>query len=439
MSKTTWRVAVAALAIGLVPIAGSQAQYTRGGSSPSVTNEADTRGMTTTTSAPHTSSSPSSGTRVRPELAKPLQEAVTLNNAQDYAGAMAKIREADAAATDKTPQEEYVVAKFLGSVALHLNDHATALAAFNRAIASNAVPPDEKPNMLYITMVLNAEQKNFAQAVALGEQLQALGPLDEKSAVGLAQSYYNNGQYPQAIKVAQAALAAGVTDPQNKAALLEVQTKGEAQMGNQAGAAASLESQCAEMCDGKSWGQLVGITMSKIYGLTDHLALNLFRLKMMAGGMELGDYITMATLDLGAGLPAEAKTVLERGIAAGIVHRSGRAAELLGKATTQAAADARSLPAFEREAAAKANGEEDVKLGEFYFTHGQLAEAETALRRGLGKSGVHDRADAQMTLGIVLLAEGKKEDAVAAFGSASSSSTQAPAAHLWTLYANRKG
>ena len=50
---------------------------------------------------------------------------------------------------------------------------------------------------------------------------------------------------------------------------------------------------------------------------------------------------------------------------------------------------------------------------------------------------MHDRADAQVTLGIVLLAEGKKDDAVAAF-SAGGSGSQAAIAHLWALYANRK-
>lgn len=386
------------------------------------------------------SSTPSHGNspHVRPALAKILSEAVKLNDAQDYAGALAKIREADAAASDKTPEEEFTIGKFMGSVALHMNDHAGALAGFNRAVASNAIPDAEKPNILYIDMVLNAEQKNFAQAVAIGEQLAALGPLDEKASVALSQSYYNKGDYPNALKIASAALAKGVTDPTNKAALLEVQTKAQAQSGNTAGAVASLEQQCAEKCDAQSWGSLVAVTMGKISGLTDHMALNLFRLKLMAGVMTADDYITMATLDVSSGLPAEAKSVLEKGIAAGTITRGGRAAELLNRATPAAAADARTLPQFEREASAKASGEEDIKLGESYYSHGQLDQAVTALRRGLGKSGVRDAADANITLGIVLIAKGDKAGAAAAFAAASSG-RQAPVAHLWSVYANRKG
>ena len=61
------------------------------------------------------------------------------------------------------------------------------------------------------------------------------------------------------------------------------------------------------MCDGKTWGQLAGLTMSKVPGLTDHQALNILRLRLMAGGMGEGDYVTMARLDMEFGLAAEAK------------------------------------------------------------------------------------------------------------------------------------
>jgi tetratricopeptide (TPR) repeat protein len=380
------------------------------------------------------SSTSGSGPRVRSEMAKPLQEAVELEKANNVAGALAKVREADAVA-DKTPQEEYVVSTFLGRLALKMNDQAAATAAFNRALASNAVPADQKANLLYIAMALNATQKNFAQAVTYGEQLMALGPLDEKAAVALSQSYYNKGDYANALKVASEALARGVSDPTNKAALLEVQTKGQAQRGDTAGAIASLEQQCAERCDGKTWGQLAEVTMSRMRGLTNKQALNIFRLRLAAGGMDADDYVTMASLDMQFQLPAEAQAALQKGIAAGTIQRSGRVAQILNQASTEAQREAGALASFEREAAARSNGEVDVKLGETYFAHGKFAQAETALRRGLGKGGVRDREDAQITLGIVLLAQGKKEEAVAAFNGAGAS----PVAKLWTLYANRKG
>jgi tetratricopeptide (TPR) repeat protein len=429
MTKIIWRVAVAVLAIVAISATSSIAQM---GYTPPPPHP------TEPSSAPRPSPTHGSGPHLRAEIATPLQAALKLQDAKDFAGALAKAREADAV-SGKTPEEEFWVARLLGAAAVNMQDYATATTAFNRAVASNAIPDNDKATVIYTAMVLNAQTKNYAEAVRLGEMLMALGPLDEKASVALAQSYYNKGDHAKALQLAQAALAKGVTDPANKAALLQVQTLGQAQSGNQAGAVASLEQQCAEICDGKTWGQLVSVAMSKMHGISNHQALNLFRLQLAAGGMGAEDYLTMAAIDISQGLPAEAQATLEKGIAAGVISRGGRAASLLSQATTQSVADARSLPAFEREAAAKANGEEDIKLGESYYSHGQLAQAETALRRGLGKSGVRDPADAHVILGIVLLAEGKKEDALASFNAASSSASQAPIAHLWTLYANRKG
>jgi tetratricopeptide (TPR) repeat protein len=392
---------------------------------PTATPDGASRTDTTTTG---------SGPRVRPEMGKLLTEAVELQKAQNLAGAMAKVREADAMA-DKTPAEEYVIAKFMGSLAHGMKDVQTAAAQFDRAVATNAATPEEKKELLRIAMSLNLEAKNYARAVVHGEALAALGPLEERSAVVLAQAYYLKGDYPNALKTASAALTRGITDPTLKAAALQVQTGAQAQAGDQSGALASLEQQCAEKCDGRTWGQLAEVTMSRMRGLTNKQALNIFRLRLAAGGMDADDYVTMASLDMQFQLPAEAQAALQKGIAAGTIQRSGRVAQILNQASTEAQREVGALASFEREAAARSNGDIDVKLGETYFAHGKFAQAETALRRGLGKGGVRDREDAQITLGIVLLAQGKKEEAVAAFTAAGSS----PVVKLWTLYANRKG
>jgi tetratricopeptide (TPR) repeat protein len=155
--------------------------------------------------------------------------------------------------------------------------------------------------------------------------------------------------------------------------------------------------------------------------------------------MDANDYVTMATLARSLALPAEAQSVLQKGIAAGVITRSGRVAELLNGAAGDAGREARILGTFEREGAASSRGEIDVKLGETYYAHGRLAQAETAMRRGIGKGGVRDMADAQVTLGVILLAAGKKEEALAAFRAAEQSATQAAVARMWAMFANRKG
>ena len=137
----------------------------------------------------------------------------------------------------------------------------------------------------------------------------------------------------------------------------------------------------------------------------------------------------MATIDLQNGLPKEAINTLTKG------NKTG---ELLTQANGLVARDEQALPALAAEAAKQTNGEVDVKLGESYFTYGRYDDAIAAIQKGIDKGGLKDPADAQTTLGIVLLAAGKKDQAVAAFEKAAAApGAAAQVAHVWTLYGKR--
>jgi Flp pilus assembly protein TadD len=102
------------------------------------------------------------------------------------------------------------------------------------------------------------------------------------------------------------------------------------------------------------------------------------------------------------------------------------------------AGDQQVLSALAAEAAKQTNGEIDVKLGESYYTYGRFDEAVTAIQKGIEKGGLKDAADAQTTLGIALLAAGKKADAVAALDKAAAAGgAGGQVAHVWSLYGKR--
>ena len=103
------------------------------------------------------------------------------------------------------------------------------------------------------------------------------------------------------------------------------------------------------------------------------------------------------------------------------------------------AKDQESLPALAAEAAKQtANGEIDVKLGESYYTYGRFDEAVAAMQKGIQKGGLKDPADAQTTLGIALLAAGKREEALAALDKAAAmGGAGGQVAHVWTLFGRR--
>jgi tetratricopeptide (TPR) repeat protein len=165
----------------------------------------------------------------------------------------------------------------------------------------------------------------------------------------------------------------------------------------------------------------------------DHHYLNLYRLKLATNSLAAQDYRAMAGLAMKLGLPREGKDVLDKGIAAGTLTQAD-ATELMTQANAMLAREGTSTAEFERVAAASANGEADVRLGETHYVYGRLPEAETAIKRGIQKGGLKDLADAHLTLGIVLLKQGKKDEARQMFTEAAKSATLATSARAWTYY-----
>lgn len=202
----------------------------------------------------------------------------------------------------------------------------------------------------------------------------------------------------------------------------EIKTKDEA------GARQALDQLAMISAKPEIWGQVMDFALGTS-GITDHQLLNLYRLSVLTGTMKDTDFAAMATIDLQNGLPKEAISVLTKG------NKSG---ELLTQANDLVARDEQSLPALAAEAAKQMNGEVDVKLGELYFTYGRYDDAVAAIQKGIDKGGLKDAADAQTTLGIALLAAGKKDQAVAAFEKAAAAQGAAgQVAHVWTLFGKR--
>jgi tetratricopeptide (TPR) repeat protein len=104
-----------------------------------------------------------------------------------------------------------VVASF---VALNMRDHPTALASYEKVIASplfaTAQTLREQRAALQNAMVLSNEAGDYAQAIAFGEKLAASGPMDGASAVPLAFAYLAAGRSSEAQALAQKTIDADV-------------------------------------------------------------------------------------------------------------------------------------------------------------------------------------------------------------------------------------
>ena len=169
--------------------------------------------------------------------------------------------------------------------------------------------------------------------------------------------------------------------------------------------------------------------------------LNIYRLSFDAGAMRRGDdYTEMAQLAMTQGLPGEAQSVLDSGIAAGVIssERDKSAAQaILATAKTQAAGDRATLAKQEKDIAAAKTGDPDVKLGLAYLSYGQFPQAVAAIQRGIAKGGLKrvTDAEAQLALGVAQLRAGDKSAASSTFAAVKGDETQLRLARLWALRA----
>ena len=169
-----------------------------------------------------------------------------------------------------------------------------------------------------------------------------------------------------------------------------------------------------------------------------NLNLDIFRLmrltKSMAGER---DYYEFASLAFERGLPGEAKSVIDEGIATAAVPAGSRAlTELRGMASTKIASDQASLAASERQAAASATGRVASATGDAYLAYGQDAKAVGLYKTALTKGGVD--VDAVNTrMGIALLRSGDKVGARTAFSSVKGPA-RADIAAFWLLWLDQQ-
>lgn len=168
-----------------------------------------------------------------------------------------------------------------------------------------------------------------------------------------------------------------------------------------------------------------------------NLNLDIFRLmrltKSLAGER---DYYEFASLATERGLPGEAKSIIDEGMANNAIPSSSRALnELRAMATSKIAGDQASLAAAEKQAAASATGRVASATGDAYLAYGQDAKAIALYKTALGKGGVD--VDAVNTrMGIALARSGDKAGARAAFSAVKGA--RADIAAFWLLWLDQQ-
>ena len=204
--------------------------------------------------------------------------------------------------------------------------------------------------------------------------------------------------------------------------LLAAQSK----LKDEAGMADTLEEQAAAYNDPADWTEVVAMTLGT-KGLRDQDGIWLGRL-MFAMGIQVPatDASTVGQL------------ASQRGWFGDAVNAKTHGGQVEPDPTARADADKKTMS---DQIAQQQNqdGAYNAKLAEALYGYGMYPQAEAAAKLAIQKGGNADASEAPMVLGQALAAQGKYDDAVAAFAQVKDGGPVTPRiARLWTDYAKIK-
>jgi tetratricopeptide (TPR) repeat protein len=355
-----------------------------------------------------------------------LAEAQKATNAGDLAAAGAALDKARAV-SGKTDYDDYMINSVAVTVAVKGQNMAAAATAAEAAADSPAVPEDQKAATLRTALILANNQKHFDKSVVYAKALAATNPTDQTSQTAIIQAYYFAKDYADATAAIQKRIdadkAAGKpVDRQTLQMMLDIKVGQK----DEAGAEEVLEQLVATYNDPADWTQMIDVAISS-KGIRDVEVIWLGRLMFASGAKPSQQDLNLF------GSNASRLTFFGDAL---IAQQHGGTG--YPDPSPRAEADKKTIQA-QIAAAQKQNGNYSAKLSEALYSYGMYPEAETIAKLAISKGGATDPTEAPMVLGQSLLAQGKYDEAIAAFGQVQGGGpATARITRLWVALANIK-
>ncbi|ETN86430.1 hypothetical protein NECAME_16332 [Necator americanus] len=372
---------------------------------------------------------------LRPDVAKPLNDAQNLYRAHHYEDALNKIAQAGAV-PNKTPYETYMVEEMRGAAAMAAGQNGVAAQAYESLLASGQLKGEDAQRTTAALAGIYFQQKNYAQAIKAAQRYQKAGGGDPQMATLLVESYYLSGDYATATRLLNASVEAQVRGGH---------TPDEAQL--------QLLGTCAQRANDQeayrgalenSWhitrSSRIGMTCCTRFAAspaisahsiwTRALDLDTYRLRRATGSLSSADdYMEMTQLAIVAGSTAEGKQIIDQGFASGVLgHDAGADRERRLQALAAKRANAAPDPA-------NPLAPYDAAFNQVYA--GQEKQGLATMESLIAKGGLDHQDLARLRLGEAYFASGQKARAVQAFKAVKGNDGSAELAQLWVLVASK--
>ncbi|MBV9044701.1 MAG: tetratricopeptide repeat protein [Alphaproteobacteria bacterium] len=377
---------------------------------------------------------PAPSIKVSKPVAAQLDAAKKLMDANDFASAVALIKQTQALPS-LTDSDQYAINIYLARAAINANDFPTTESAAAAAIASPQLQDADKEFLYAAAVFGSTRNKHYDQTIKYADLYNAMGkPPSFLVLASLAEAYYNMGDYPKAEDFARKAIASKPGEAPNRGAL-SIIVNAQLKAKNQAGAQDTMRQILTYYNDPDDWAQMIDVSFN-VRPMKEVEALFLYRLRMATKATANGadDYTIPANIAIGLGYAVEAKDILDTGIAAGAVQRNAA----YNSIADRAAKDRASIASFDALARKTPTGDFDLRLAETYYGYGRYADAVEAANRALSKGTKIDPNEAKMVIGMSLARQGKSAEAAAAFNGVNGTPAMNKAKEMWLLYANAK-
>lgn len=377
---------------------------------------------------------------VRPEVAKPLQQASDLLKSGKATQALAKVKEADAVA-NKNPAEQLLILRMRGAAAQRAGDNATAIQSFEAAIGTGRLSNPEQAQMAESIAFAYSQQRNWGKVTEWAQKAKSLGGGSAQLNQLLAYVQSQSGDYSAILRESQAAVQAAEQAGRRPGEddllrLADAQNR----MGNKGGYSGTLEKLVTYYPKKDYWSAHLA-NLQRKPGFADRLGLDVMRLKLKQGLITKTDeFMEMAQLAMQAGLPTEAKVIIDKGYASGALgsgaeaDRQKRLKDLIIKTEGETNAGLDKLVA---EGSALKDGNDLVKAGMIYASKGDGAKATSLIEQGIAKGNLRRPDDAKLRLGLAqIMTPATRNKGLQTLRSIDAKDGTADIARLWAIAGN---
>jgi len=379
----------------------------------------------------------SKGESVRPEVGKPLQEAQQLIKSGKGREALSRVNAAEAI-PNRTPYENFLIQQMRGSAAVQAGDNDTAVKAFEGILTSGRVSGPDAVKMVQAVAVAYYKNREYAKSAQWTQRYFKEGGSDPQMRTVLLQSYYLGNDCNAVNRMVGGALEEGSNGRKTSEEELQILANCYLRQNDTGGYVSAIEKLVVLYPKKQYWTDLLARVQKKP-GFADRLGVHVYRLRLATGNISsAADYMELAQLALQQGVPAEAKVVMDKGYAAGILgkgdeaSRHGRLRDLVTKSLEESQ---RKRADDERDALAAKDGNALVTVGLNYVYEGKQEKGFRLIEQGLKKGNLKRPEDAKLRFGEAQLQLGNKQRGIQTLREVRGSDGAADIARLWVLHA----